>query len=1213
MPLSKSGSANQGQASPGTYPRPVTRAACLNCRTAKRRCDGVAPVCGPCVSRAIPAGASAADGGCFFIASKRGGPRYKGVKGCDVARVRAERELGSRERKDAASAASVLVAAAAAVAAANQPTTSRSATSGDCAEVGTKVAAVAHNAHANENVAPAGIRARKRTADGGSHGHPHVDGGSASAQSDADGSVKRKTSYYGNGNGARDDAASGLQPVHQLYQPQYQQAQDPHHHHQQPPPRPRPERYASNSEPSQHYSAQFSQSPPTYASAGVTCQPPPNGALNHSHSADAGVLLPHQQRQHDLSMSNLELWQRIQAQAAAFAASNGQTYRPSAVQHHQQQGHRLASNEDANPHLAAMTPPQQHQNKDRKEQQRKQQLPKQQSQKQGQGQLHQQQKQQQQPPPPPPGSHFPPHQQELPPQPTPPPVFATTVVTDMDNWMDFNMLDTFFNQVQHLPRGVNIGAWGDGDDEHLAMELMSNSSSASDIDPVDSEQQARTLLAQYYKHVYPLLAVLLPPGHLSTYAFFFAEGRPSALLSAIAACVATCCSEEDARATIRSSIKRQQRIHVGSSRVHKNGNGAGTSDAGGQATTPSLLGPTATRAEIARYHCRTAEILLQRDRELLDSMQSCAPAAHTITHGTGPSAEHRANGNTRSPSMRASVGGTGAHTGARTDDKSSRLGPSSGKMDVELMQIEEAAARVLLAHYHYGAGPDATHRMAFDHARKAWMLSTTFELKRSTASAPAGRASGRRGEMQVDASLPGMQAAFGNADRCEWKRRVHWLAYTAATHLTCLGGFKPLKITKNRITDLDYRPYIECDDAAFGVYIRGAQTVSRAYSKIYSLDSIRVKVMRVREGKYTPAQAQAELKNLTIRRQKVLKEMLRLDAEVLNFTRFDPSWKRNEHEFSISDDPDRNLCAGLRISGKLMTSGALVMLHRTTAFGNARIFLEPQCGIPGAQALEDNFDSFFIADTIPGAACFSSSLSSAASLNQSVSSKEQDNCLWYRGSEAVDGADQQSSDEGDDDQRSPATKHGGVTTLSAPISTWNLNNRGDSGCITPDDSAQHAPRIGEENDPFADGPYDPALSYERCRFAAYTMWSTLPYVLGHFNPGRKDEEWSDAELHTAPLLPPLSCCSYVLGSYAMLMQCLFVQLYGQERTTADMLRARAWQIEKALRRFVRHWSTLSEYANEVATLLVANQSLVENKNDDGLVDLRGSALPQQGT
>jgi hypothetical protein len=132
---------------------------------------------------------------------------------------------------------------------------------------------------------------------------------------------------------------------------------------------------------------------------------------------------------------------------------------------------------------------------------------------------------------------------------------------------------------------------------------------------------------------------------------------------------------------------------------------------------------------------------------------------------------------------------------------------------------------------------------------------------------------------------------------------------------------KPLKVTKNKIQDLDLRPRIEHDDAAFGVYIRGAQSVSRAYQCIYDLDSIRTEVTRLREGTLDQSQRQVALQGLAAKRQKVLEEMIKFDAELLNFTRFDPSWNKNEKYFSLSNDPDINLATGLRVSGKLMTSG----------------------------------------------------------------------------------------------------------------------------------------------------------------------------------------------------------------------------------------------------------------------------------------------------
>lgn len=75
-----------GHGMTSNHQRAVVRAACLNCRSAKRRCDGVAPVCGPCFSRGIEAG------GCNFVSSKRGGPRYKGVKGSEATKAKADKD-----------------------------------------------------------------------------------------------------------------------------------------------------------------------------------------------------------------------------------------------------------------------------------------------------------------------------------------------------------------------------------------------------------------------------------------------------------------------------------------------------------------------------------------------------------------------------------------------------------------------------------------------------------------------------------------------------------------------------------------------------------------------------------------------------------------------------------------------------------------------------------------------------------------------------------------------------------------------------------------------------------------------------------------------------------------------------------------------------------------------------------------------------------------
>ncbi len=86
--------ASSSQHQADMHHRHVSRAACLSCRTAKRKCDGVKPVCGPCALRGVKDGYPQEDGGCVYVASKRGGPRFKGVKGAEATK----RKLDEREK-----------------------------------------------------------------------------------------------------------------------------------------------------------------------------------------------------------------------------------------------------------------------------------------------------------------------------------------------------------------------------------------------------------------------------------------------------------------------------------------------------------------------------------------------------------------------------------------------------------------------------------------------------------------------------------------------------------------------------------------------------------------------------------------------------------------------------------------------------------------------------------------------------------------------------------------------------------------------------------------------------------------------------------------------------------------------------------------------------------------------------------------------------------
>ncbi|KAK0529352.1 hypothetical protein OC835_004361 [Tilletia horrida] len=81
--------------------RSVVSAACLSCRAAKRKCDGERPVCTQCVQRGVTEDMSPEEGGCQYVASKRGGPRYKGVRG---AAAIAKTEQRKREKEALAAA-----------------------------------------------------------------------------------------------------------------------------------------------------------------------------------------------------------------------------------------------------------------------------------------------------------------------------------------------------------------------------------------------------------------------------------------------------------------------------------------------------------------------------------------------------------------------------------------------------------------------------------------------------------------------------------------------------------------------------------------------------------------------------------------------------------------------------------------------------------------------------------------------------------------------------------------------------------------------------------------------------------------------------------------------------------------------------------------------------------------------------------------------------
>lgn len=496
IPSSQQMTAAQQQEADEAAGRTVTRAACLNCRTAKRRCDGAMPICGPCITRGIQPGTESSEGGCVFVASRRGGPRYKGVKGSDAEKIKREREAANQDKLAAAEAANVLVQAKHGMgggsSSAGSTSSSTSPTAGaESTTTGGKRKASAAGAQ-KEDAEDAGNgsapRRGRKSVGGQSNG-----GGGGSKRSKA--SFGKLSNGIGNGYGHHDGNVSPNSTTNSSSQLIHATNSAP------PPPPPAPYSSFLPPPPSHQHQQHPQANNMSYPLLGIACQPPfPNNAQTNSdygggHASTSGMVPPpppsaaasvisggaaptnpNQSPHQNLSLANLQLWQRIQVQSQAYASGGGQTY---SHPHQQQQQPSIAVSQPMLSMQAQACQPQQqfelfHPHQPPQQQQPMMTLPNQQPHQQQPSVMHplhaQQHTQQQQPS----------QQQQQ--------------QTEMEKWMDFNMLDNFFNSVQSLPKAGTMGTWGDREDE-MVMELISSHSSPpmEEVDVVDSEQQIRTL------------------------------------------------------------------------------------------------------------------------------------------------------------------------------------------------------------------------------------------------------------------------------------------------------------------------------------------------------------------------------------------------------------------------------------------------------------------------------------------------------------------------------------------------------------------------------------------------------------------------------------------------------------------------------------------------------------------------------------------------
>ncbi|CCF53918.1 uncharacterized protein UHO2_01037 [Ustilago hordei] len=954
--------------------RHVSRAACLSCRSAKRKCDGVKPICGPCALRGVKDGYQGDDGGCVYVASKRGGPRFKGIKGAEATK----RKLDEREK--------------------------------------------------------GGKLKGGRSSDQHSHDESH-------SQSPPDhGSHPHSSSLY-------------TPPDANQIHPRYPQAD-------------------------QHASIPRSTAPMPLANLDLS-RARADMVATTTLSPDA---LPLNEESNDAFSFDRE----------RNALTSCSLFRPDAAVSGGLFDDLPATNYDLLQKLS-----------------------------------------------------------------------ATQASLGL-------FLANFYHKLEELPKAgalamFNVDEFGsievDMPQALLEIETANKSSAA-----VNSEQQARALLSDFYELVYPACPVMLPSGHLSSLAFHLSEDESSALLAATSACVALQLPQTEAKRIVKGSLL----FH----------------DPNDHETKAELLDlEHASREEIAAYHAKSAEkLLLKKVAMLARARASCFPSEATakVIEATKLLPMHR----------------------------------GAGGADIELTRIKLIATHTLLAHYHYGT---SNSRRAFHHASQAWNHAQALNLdsSESVSSAPSW---------------------FNHEQKCEWARRAYWTCYTAATVMSCTGGFKPLSVTRDMPSDLGLLPNLRGDRSSWKALVRGAQFVSRSYASLYDLDSYKNRPENKLQDPVSQTREQRR------RWETIFERMQKVDADVMQYARSDPVWSDescfapniglSRRTVEFEEENEIRLSRSLRVAGKLMTSGALIILHRAQAFANARIFVAPTCGIPGA--CEDNSDT-------------------ASDLCGRTKGPDR---LWHREAEGLPPSGKPAGS----DELSPSIEAPGKAGAAGTGRSRSASSLSSSGAESVGKSLLSSSSSSMGNQitftacgipvKFNGGPFEPSDSLGRCRFAAGVMYTQLAHInTSTFRHGRREsmtqlpveanngrenrEHWS------APSLPPFSACSLVLAAYVLLMETLHAQIaagleddldftnqealeeVGEEalyqlspilqpnphRTAqipqlsgrqaymlAIKLRSCILQIEAALEKFSRAWEIAKGYAQEVKLLLEVNQSLFTGSN-----------------
>lgn len=532
-----------GKTAAATSAKPVVRAACLSCRTAKRRCDGAQPVCGPCASRGVTAESAA----CVFVASKRGGPRFKGCTGEEAKRIKAEKEQKKLER-----AAGTGPPSSSASSSRHDPSLSSMSPHYPASALASQTHYFPHGPH------------DQMPRDPSKRGYDHHDASAIHPEQRA----RLESMPSSKASSSRDSATADLGGVQQSSHPLVSAdsvaahaitAAGGMHHSKQ-----RPDQHTL----SDWQAAKVDTVSPADVFASLAAHD--FNALHQASYAKGSAqggnrpipVAPYHQPavyengQSALSSANLELWQKIQNSAAGLQD-----------------------------------------------------------------------------------------------------VAVPTAASDMAPGQ--NGLGDFWSRLERLPKAGQVG--DGGEDGPLKLLKFDSEDRNVPLDSADSEQQARFLLTAFFDKVYASAPVLLAPENLSSLAFWFSGKGPCALYAAISALVTLRLPEHEAYKTLRGGYQH----------------GAD----GGQRMT---------KAEIAAHHARTSQFLLRRF-----SQQQAAAAAASF--GLDPNA---------------------LSSGCDPEEGGRAL--CQGPTDPELLRIEAAAAHTLLCHYFYSAGGHAAQAVAHEHALEAW-------------------------------------------------------------------------------------------------------------------------------------------------------------------------------------------------------------------------------------------------------------------------------------------------------------------------------------------------------------------------------------------------------------------------------------------------------------------------------------------------------------